>query len=186
MKSRAFWLLAVFLLLSGRFALAEEGRDVKGGDPKTLWVYRESVSLGVPEAELTKLVDECRAKGFATVEIQRMLGLIARAKLAGLPHKALLYKLREGLAKNASPELIDAALAQNAQTLKKAKGIVDNLIIEGYSAKDYELAIQLVADAVEAGMSPQSIMGLVRDGGVPPAGLPDPGSMFIPFDARSR
>lgn len=187
MKSRALLIFAVLALTVVRVfpSYATEG-GTHERDPKNLWVYKESLSLGVPEAELTKLVDDCKAKGFTTVEIQRMLGLIARAKLAGLPHRALLFKLQEGLAKNASPELIDAALAQKAQSLKKAKGIADNLIIEGFSAKDYDLAVQVVADVLDAGVSPQAIMGLIRDGGAPPQGLPDPAKLFIPFDAKSR
>lgn len=190
MRSRVQRIVVIVLaaIFAGCLAHADEKQGGRGGDgdPKNLWVYKESVSLGIEEGELVQLVEGCKARGFTTAEVQRMLGLVARAKLAGLPHKALLFKLREGLAKNASPELIDAALAGNAQTLRKAKGIVDNLIIEGYTARDYELAIQVVADALDAGLSQQTIVSLVREGGAPPAGLPDPGSMFIPFEARKK
>jgi hypothetical protein len=181
-------LIVVFLLAFGTCTLAEEGRPARSGegDPKNLWVYKEAVALGIPEPEMTNLVEECKGRGFTTAEIQRMLGLVARAKLSGLPHKALLFKLREGLAKNASPELIDAALAGNAQTLKKSKGIVDNLIVEGYATRDYELAIQIVADALDAGLSQQAVTGLIREGGEPPEGLPNPGALFIPFEVRNK
>lgn len=162
---------------------AAEGPE---GDPKKLWVYRESVALGVPEKELEQLVDECRARGFIAAEVQRMLGLIARAKLAGLPHRDLLFKLREGLAKNASPELIDAALAQKAQNLKKSKGLVDGLIVEGYVTKDYELAIQIVGDAFETGMTAQEILQLIRRGEKPPPGMPDPSGLFLRPDSAGR
>ena len=169
-------------------ALAEGAPQggAREGDPKNLWVYRESVALGIPEEEMARLVADCRARGLTTMEVQRLLSLIARAKLAGLPHKDLLFKLREGLVKSASPELIDAALAGKAQTLKRAKGLVDGLIVEGYVAKDYELAIQVVGDALEIGMSPQGVLTLVRDGGSPPQGMPDPGQLFIRFEKDKK
>lgn len=190
MKTRR-WLivgLTALALACSAAALGEDRREKSPGegDPKNLWVYKQSAALGVPETELVKLVDDCRARGFTTSEIQRMLGLVARAKLSGLPHKTLLFKLQEGLAKRASPELIDAALAGKAQSLKKAKGIVDNLIIDGYIARDYEMAIGVVSDALEAGLSQQAIVSMIREGGAPPEGLPDPASMFLQTDAKKR
>jgi hypothetical protein len=149
-------------------------------DTKRLWAFKESVALGVPEDELAELVAACRAQGMASAEIQRLLGLIAKAKLAGLPHEDLLLKLKEGLAKGASPELIDAALAGKAQTLRRAKTLVDNLLMEGYAAEDYNLAIKMVADALDAGLSPQQVLTMVRGGQQlqPPPGTPDPGKVF--------
>lgn len=190
MKARGLWVawLAVFTILCCGASFGDDRRD-KGageGDPKNLWVYKQSAALGVAEAELVKLVDDCRARGFTTSEIQRMLGLVARAKLSGLPHKTLLFKLQEGLAKHASPELIDAALAGKAQNLKKAKGIVDNLIIDGFVAKDYDMAIGVVSDSLEAGLSQQAIVSIIREGGAPPEGLPDPASMFLSPEAKKR
>lgn len=187
MKNLVWCVFAVvcLVLLHGNAFSGDRGRSGTE-NPKDLWVYKQSVSLGVKEDELESLVADCRARGIATVEVQRMLGLVARAKLAGLPHRDLLAKLREGLAKNASPELIDAALAGKAQTLKRAKGIVDSLIVDGYAAKDYEMAIQLVGDALEAGVSPQGVLSLIREGGRPPQGLPDPGSMFLQINERAK
>lgn len=147
-------------------------------DTQYLWVFKESVALGVPEEELAYLVESCRAQGFASSEIRRMLALIAKAKLAGLPHDDLLLKLREGLAKNAAPELVDAALADKAQTLRKAKSLVDTLLMSGYSTDDYELAIKVVADTLEMGLSRQNILTVVRSGRPTAEGVPDPGRVF--------
>jgi hypothetical protein len=147
-------------------------------DAQYLWVFKESVALGVPEDELAHLVEHCRAQGFASSEIRRMLALIAKAKLAGLPHGDLLLKLREGLAKNASPELVDAALADKAQKLRKAKSVVDTLLMSGYATEDYALAIKIVADTLEMGLTPQNILSVVRSGKPTEEGIPDPARIF--------
>lgn len=147
-------------------------------DTQYLWVFKESVALGVPEEELAHLVEHCRAQGFASAEIRRMLALIAKAKLAGLPHGDLLLKLREGLAKDASPELVSAALAQKAQTLRRAKSVVDTLLMAGYATDDYELAIKIVADTLEMGLTPQNILTVVRSGKPTEEGIPDPARIF--------
>lgn len=147
-------------------------------EAKELWAFRESIALGVAEEDLAELVADCRASGFTMGEIQRILALVAKVKLAGLPHRQLFEKLREGLVKGAQPELIDAALAGKATTLRKAKTVVDDLLLEGHAVKDYNLAIEVVADALDVGMSPQQIRVMVQKGKSPAQGLPDPSKLF--------
>jgi hypothetical protein len=177
------YLVIVFLLLFGVAPLFadEENKDMDRLSPKDvkqLWVFRESVVLGVPEADLAHLVADCKEQSFTISEIQRLLSLIARAKLAGLPHKDLLLKLREGLEKEASPELVYSALAHKALILRRAKTTVDTLLLEGFAAPDYEMAIKIVGDALEAGMEVQGILSSVRKSEGAVKGLPDPLEAF--------
>ena len=133
-------------------------------DEETQRMLRQSVALGVPEAELTALVKGCREAGFTSSEVRRVLSLMARAKLAGLPHDDLLNKLREGLAKRARPEAIEKAVEFKAQSLRAAKSLVDSLLSEGRVAPDYNLAVKVVADALEAGAAPADVLRAVREG----------------------
>lgn len=153
---------------------------------RDLWVYRQSIALGIPEQELSKLVSDCQTRGFAIVEIQKILGLIAKAKVAGLPHGDLLSKLREGLVKKASPEVIDAALAEKAGSLYAAKEVVDGLKSEGFEADGYNAAVQLVSSVLDAGLSPATVILMVKTGERPPDGLPDPAMAFKKVSSRKK
>lgn len=170
----AVWIVAVAVVCFAGHADDDPGanRDHR------LWVFKESVALGVPEQDLVDLVATCREQGFTSSEIQRVLALVAKAKLAGLPHEALLDKLREGLAKRAEPEAIDAALSAKAQTLRRAKSVVDDLLMEGWVAVDYAIAIQITAEALETHHRPQKIMAVVRGDAKRPEGMPDVAGAF--------
>ncbi|PLX41729.1 MAG: hypothetical protein C0608_05070 [Deltaproteobacteria bacterium] len=143
-----------------------------------LWVYRQSLALGIPEEELSALATRCQEEGFTTGEVRRVLALIAKAKLAGLPHGDLLAKLREGLAKGAPPETIQAALSDKAKTLRRAKGLADTLIMDGWGTKDLDLAVKVMADALDYGVSAQELLGIVRGDINQPEGMPDVSGLF--------
>lgn len=136
--------------------------DVREEDAERL--FHQAVLLGVPEKDLEQLVDACRRRGFTGIEVSRVLSLVARAKLAGLPHADLLNKLREGLAKGAGPEAIVRAMDEKARVLRRAKDLADTLLMEGWSTPDRSFSIQVVADALEAGVSPAEILCSVREG----------------------
>lgn len=147
-------------------------------DEETRRMFRQSVALGIPEAELKDLVDRCLATGFSSAELRRVLNLMARAKLAGLPHDDLLNKLREGLAKGAPPETIERAVESKAQALRRAKSLVDALLAEGRTAPNYGYALKVVADCLDAGELPADVLRSVRDGSPPREGSPDVRTAF--------
>jgi len=151
----------------------ELGEPGPGADEEVRRLFRQSVALGVPEKDLARLMDASRQAGFTAGESQRVLRLVAGAKLAGLPHFDLLNKFREGLAKGAGPDAIQGALEQKAQSLRRAKGLVDALIMEGWDAPDYPMAVQMVSDALEVGAGSSDILRSVREGRPCAAGVPD-------------
>jgi hypothetical protein len=162
------------------------GAEVSGAQTQNAdRLFRQSVTLGVPEAELADLVRACRGAGFMGEEIARLLALVERAKLSGLPHHALLNKLREGLAKRAPPEAVQKALEDKARVLQKAKGVVDTLILEGRIVRDYDFAVKMVADALDAGATPAQLLSCVRQNQPPcAAGVPDVREAFA--DGREK
>lgn len=147
-------------------------------DEETRRIFRQSVALGIPESDLSELIGRCRQAEFTAAELRRVLSLMARAKLAGLPHDDLLNKLREGLAKGAPPEVIERAVESKAQTLRRGKSLVDALLTEGRIAPNYAYALKVVADALEAGVPPAEIFRSVREGRPPTEGTPDVRKVF--------
>ncbi|PLX43920.1 MAG: hypothetical protein C0609_06885 [Deltaproteobacteria bacterium] len=176
-------LLIFFMAVTQGWALGshepKQQDDLKAEDSThDLWVYRQSLALGIPEEELSALASRCQEEGFTTGEVRRVLALIAKAKLAGLPHGDLLAKLREGLAKGASPEIIYAALSDKAKTLRRAKGLADTLIMEGWGTPDLDLAVKVMADALDFGVSPQELLGIIRGDVRAAEGMPDVSGLF--------
>ena len=153
---------------------AESGSTGEGGE-----LARQAAILEVAEAKLRELQRACREAGFTAEEFSRLMTLVTRAKLAGLPHQQLLSKLDEGLAKRAMPERVLGALEAKARRLRDAKGVVDQLIVQGWLAPDYPLAVGLVVDALGAGASPAELVRAVRDGEPGAPGVPDVRSAFV-------
>ena len=156
---------------------AERGAAGEGGE-----LARQATILEVEEVKLRELQRACRAAGFTAEEFSRVMTLVTRAKLAGLPHQQLLNKLDEGLAKRALPERVLRALETRARCLRDAKGVVDQLIVQGWLAPDYPLAVGLVADAIGAGASQADLVRAVRDGEPGAPGVPDVRSAFVGLD----
>ena len=91
----------------------------------------------------------------------------------------LLNKLDEGLAKQVMPEKVLQALESRGRHLRDAKEVVDQLIMQGWTTPDYELAVALVADAMGAGQTPSQIVRVVRDGVPGSPGAPDVARAFL-------
>ncbi len=180
MRAPAVWLVA---LLVGLAAAAPVGgaTPARGGQRPAEPLIDHAADLGVTPEELEQILGGCRAAGFTREEVERVLHLVERAKLAGLPQGDLVNKLREGLAKGVSPEGIGRALERKAQTLKRAKSLVDTLVVDGWEARDYRIAVQLVADALDAGLSPAEVLRSVRQGHAAREGMPDVRTAFQGF-----
>ncbi|MBE0618184.1 MAG: hypothetical protein IH608_09705 [Proteobacteria bacterium] len=62
--------------------------------------------------------------------------------------------------------------------MRRAKGLVDVLIMEGWDAPDYPMAVQMVSDALEAGAGSSEVLRAVREGRPCRQGVPDPHAAF--------
>jgi len=146
---------------------------------------RQLLDLGLAPGEVDEAVSACERAGMSGAETARVLRLLARARLAGLPQRELLLKLQEGVAKGAGPEAIQEALEHKARVLRQAKNLVDRLVLEGLPAFSYPVAIQAVADALAAGASPAEILESVRQGTALGRGRPDLRGVFCRSRPRS-
>ncbi|TLN09799.1 hypothetical protein FDZ71_09740 [bacterium] len=59
--------------------------------------------------------------------------------------------------------------------------MVDSLLIEGWSATDYSLAIKMVADSLDAGFSSQKIISVLNGDIQKPEGMPELKKVFAPM-----
>ncbi len=190
MKTGFRWLLGIALVLAAvAVGRADHGaRSVgslqspgAGGAGQGAALERRRahlVGIGLDPERVDRAIEACRVAGFGTGETDRLLSLVARAHLAGLPYQNLLNKLQEGVAKGAEPEAIENALNRRATVLNKAKAIVDRLLVEGWAAPDYGLAIGMVADALTAGARSGAILRAVRQGTPLAPGVPDVTRVF--------
>ncbi len=140
----------------GRLGPAEVRDDVAS-------LRRQLIELGMAPSEVREAVDACARGGFTPGETARVLGLLAKALLAGLPHHDLLARLHEGVAKEVAPPRVLSVLEDAAGTLRRAKRLVDRLVLEGFSVPDYGMAVQVVADALAAGAPPAEVLRSVRE-----------------------
>lgn len=141
-------------------------------------LLEQLASLGGTREDWAATVRSCRAAGFSEAELRRALRIIVRAKLAGIPASAVANKLREGLAKNAGPDSIQEAMERRAQTLRRAKALTDVLLVDGWIPLDYGLSVELVADALDAGLGSDDVLRCVRESAPVPPGIPNVRAAF--------
>ncbi|GAB4249423.1 hypothetical protein [Deferrisoma sp.] len=178
---RVLRLLTCVLLALAAPALAGESLGRLGpGDPAgpLAEVRAQARAAGLGDGEVKEAEDACREAGLTSAETARVLLLIARARVAGLPHEDLLSKLREGVAKGAPAEAILRVLERRTLTLRQASDLVERLTLEGHRPVDPKLAVCAVADALWAGASPSEVLRAVREDSALPDGLPDPRTAF--------
>jgi len=75
----------------------------------------------------------------------------------------LTSKVREGIAKGASPERIAVVIRDRADWLKRARVIVLSLENEGVSFLDKQMAYRVIADYLTRGVSPDELTAQVME-----------------------
>ncbi|NOY44558.1 MAG: hypothetical protein GXP50_03780 [Deltaproteobacteria bacterium] len=136
-------------------------------------VRLQARAAGLSQDRVREAEEACEEAGFSSAETARVLLLLARARVAGLPDRDLLSKLREGVAKRAGTDAILRALERRTLTLRRAADVVDRLTLEGFPPADRFTAVEMVADALWAGVESSRILRSVREDRPLEGGLPD-------------
>ncbi|WP_025322902.1 hypothetical protein [Deferrisoma camini] len=136
-------------------------------------VRLQARAAGLSQDRIRQAEQACEDAGFSSSETARVLLLLARARVAGLPDRDLLSKLREGVAKRAGADAILRALDRRTLTLRRAADLVDRLTLEGFPPADRLTAVEMVADALWAGAETSRILRSVREDRPLGGGLPD-------------
>ncbi len=125
----------------------------------------DAVRAGVPERELSAIIQRGVGRGVPAPELARLLDVAAEAKRQELPIAPILDKLKEGLAKGAAPERIAAVASRMAGDLATSRDLIRRAEREGVRAaaeEDRKRAIEAVADALGRGVSRQEVEELSR------------------------
>jgi hypothetical protein len=159
-----FALLAFFLLVS-------DGTVVKAGDIDS--VLRNACSetvadqamailgpVDLPDDEvayLKKTLDIFHESGFPAGTCLDYVNLISGLVKADISLEDLTSKVREGIAKGASPERITFVIRDRADWLKRGRVIVLSLENEGVTFLNKQMAYRVMADYLTRGVSPDEL-----------------------------
>jgi hypothetical protein len=165
-----FALLAFFLLVS-------DGTVVKAGDiyPVLRDACSEAVAdkamailgpVDLPDDELAylnKTLEMFHESGFPPGTCLDYVNLVSGLEKADISLEDLTSKVREGIAKSASPERIAAVIRDRADWLKRARVVVLSLENEGVSFLDKQMAYRVMADYLTRGVSPEELTARVME-----------------------
>ena len=105
---------------------------------------------GISRSDAESIAGRCLDGGLTARQASRVLTLLVRARIAGLPKEALLNKLNEGLAKRIEPEAIMKAVEVRALNLRIALDVIREATTGNVGEGDPELIV-LVANLLGAG-----------------------------------
>ncbi len=112
---------------------------------------------GISERDLRGAVEACLDGNFDARQVGRVLGLLAKVELAGLPWEGFLSKIEEGVSKRVDPEVVLEVAEHRALMLKKAENLIHRLIIEGHDIERDESLIDALATALDDGKSEKEL-----------------------------
>lgn len=142
-------------LIEARFP--PEGRD------QVARAYRAAVKAGMRERQAADLLEACLDGEFEAGQTARVLTLAAQLSLEGLPTESFAAKIAEGVAKGAPADRVVQVAERRAQLLNRARLILNGLLLEGLDVDGREDLLQDVAEAMEAGRSPEEARGILAE-----------------------
>ena len=152
--------------LCGRHGIGAAG-DVR--EVRDAWT--RALRAGIPETEATPFLEDLLAHRLDSRQAVRVLDASAKARKAGLPYFVVFSKVREGMAKGASPvQVVDAAEAK-VEALTKARDVLKLLRLRGFRVVDLQNASIIVSTYLESGYSKEEIVSEIDRKGIPGAGF---------------
>jgi len=180
MKARlpkVFALLLGAALLAGAFAgesagesrnralerLISQGMFNPDGGARIERSFASALRAGVRESDALALVEACVSGEFDAAQTQRVLSVAAQLALERLPVEGFLAKVEEGVSKGVAPDAIVQAAERRGLALNKARLILNSLVLEGVSVDDRDELLPDLAEALEAGRSPEEARVILSD-----------------------
>lgn len=133
--------------------------------------YVDAVRAGISEDELYPFVEEILAYKLDCLHMERVLRATGELRREGLPYFVVLSKVREGVAKGASPALVVEAAEAKVRNLSSSRDVLQSLESAGYRVRDYQNAAVIVSSYLEKGYAPKEIVSRVRTKGIPGSGF---------------
>ena len=133
---------------------------------------RVSASQVVSAADREALVRQRVDRGGRADEVDLLLRRADEAASQSLPVEPVTNKIREGLAKGADPQRIDAIVRQMVANLRVSDGLVRELAPSA-SATERRAAVVLMAESLDAGVTVDEVRELRGAGGSDGSATPD-------------
>jgi hypothetical protein len=180
MKSKLEGILSALvgiLFLAGAFAYPAAGettsRALERVLAKGMFGTDEGVRLqrafasarqaGVEERDALRLVAACVEGEFDALQTLRMLSIGSQLALESLPVEGFISKVEEGVSKRVSADRVVQVAERRALMLNKAKLLLNALILQGIAAEDRDELLPDLAEALEAGRSPEEARAILSE-----------------------
>lgn len=130
-------------------------------------VPQVSHAASLPAKDVQEINQLGQARGHAPESINRLLEHAQQAIDQGLPERPIMNKIKEGLAKGASPERIQPVVRDMVGNLRDAREVLRDATSGGSSdgGADNSRATEVMAEALGRGVTPDEIRSLGRSGG---------------------
>lgn len=133
--------------------------------------YVAAVKAGISEDELFPFVEDILRHKLECGQMVRVLAVTTRLRNENLPYYTVFSKVREGVAKEASPALVVEAAEAKYRTLSESRDVLKSLGSMGYRVRDFQNAAVVVSSYIEKGYEPAEIVSQIRNKGVKGAGF---------------
>jgi hypothetical protein len=133
--------------------------------------YVAAVKAGISEDELLPFVEDILRHKLECGQMVRVLTVTTRLRNENLPYYTVFSKVREGVAKEASPALVVDAAEAKYKTLSESRDVLKSLGSMGYRVRDFQNAAVVVSSYIEKGYEPAEIVLQIRNKGIQGAGF---------------
>ena len=133
--------------------------------------YSDAVGAGISEEELLPFVEDILIHKLDCGQMIRVLAATEKLRRENLPYFVVFSKVREGVAKEASPALVVEAAESKFRSLSASRGVLLSLKKSGFRILDFQNAAVIVSSYLEKGYSPRELVSEIRTKGIARAGF---------------
>ena len=133
--------------------------------------YVAAVQAGISEDVLLPFVEDILRHKLDCGQMVRVLDVTTRLRQADLPYFVVFSKVREGVAKEASPARVVEAAEAKFKTLSESRDVLVSLGSMGYGILDRQNAAVVVSSYIEKGYSAGEIVTQIREKGIQGGGF---------------
>ena len=128
--------------------------------------YAAAVKAGIPEDVLLPFVEDILRHKLDCGQMVRVLDVTIRLREADLPYFVVFSKVREGVAKEASPVRVVEAAEAKFNALTASRDVLKSLDALGYRTRDPQNAAVVISSYIETGYTPSEIVSQIRNKGI--------------------
>lgn len=133
--------------------------------------YQSAIQAGIPEVQLQPFVEDILLHKLDCGQVVRVIDVSTRLRKQGLPYFVVFSKVREGMVKEAPPELVVAAAEAKLSSLSASRDVLESLKTMGYRVRDFQNAAVVLSSYIEKGYTGPDIVTRIGTRGIQGAGF---------------